>query len=195
VRAAVTFIIPVTRERHRERYRTLRSVVAQTDPDWLTVCCGAGFVPDLPLEARNFAIRAPENASLAELRNFGMQHLHLAAEMEQADSDWIGFLDEGDTVSEDFVRLVGSTSPEAADVVIVRAQDPDGRIMPDSLFPSLLPGDIDMNFLISRRFAQSYDIEFRNARDIPSAFVREALLHNARLLLLPQTAYFIEGTP
>jgi hypothetical protein len=147
------------------------------------------------LEARNFAIRAPENASLAELRNFGMQHLHLAAEMEQADSDWIGFLDEGDTVSEDFVRLVGSTSPEAADVVIVRAQDPDGRIMPDSLFPSLLPGDIDMNFLISRRFAQSYDIEFRNARDIPSAFVREALLHNARLLLLPQTAYFIEGTP
>lgn len=192
MRAAVTFIIPMTRKRLRERHRALRSVFAQTDPDWLAVACGAGFVPDLPLEARNFAIKAPEDATMAEQCNLALRHLHLAVELGQVESEWVAFLDEQGTLNSEYVTHALAQRTDAADVVMFRMSDAAG-VRPDPMYPSLVPGHVGPSYMVSRSFAQRHDLLFTDAPQAHARFIADASSVGARILLHPLTMYFREG--
>lgn len=192
MRAAVTFVIPTTQERLRERVRAIESVYAQTDPDWLAVVCGSGFVPDLAIEARTYAVKGPVEGGKATARNMAMRHVHFAASTHDVDTDWLAFLDDQDTVSDQYVARLREIK-EAADIVVFRMNHPRIGIVPDLLFPSLVAGQIGPNFAVRRAFAHHFALEFRPRTHISEAFFfRDANRCGARVLIHPSICYFAE---
>lgn len=187
--AAVTFILPATAA-GVGRERALRSLLAQTDPDWLALAIGRGVAPWLPLEARFYSVKGPADVREAGLVNAALTWLHLAAHMEQVNTEWIAVIGEDDTVSEQFVARVKRIG-DGANVAVFRSFDGKRGILPHPAFPALLPGEIGSCVIARRAFVEAVGLEFADGRSVES-FFRDASLQGARVHLDPAINYFVK---
>lgn len=189
MRAAVTFIIPTSAAGTERRGRALRSLLAQSDPDWLAVAIGAGEAPYLPLEARYFTLRGPADGGVPALLNSAFMHLHLAARVGEIDTEWVAVLDDHDTVSEQFVARCKDIG-DAADVIIFRTQTTLDVVLPNREYPALVPGEVGSAVVVRRAFADRAHLDFEPVDDPMSHLLRQAFVSGARVLLHPSINYF-----
>jgi hypothetical protein len=193
MRASVCFVVPTTGDGHDRRGRALGSVLAQSDPDWAAVAIGSGFFPTLPLEARYFALKGREQASKVRILTDALNHLHLAQATESLEAEWVAVLDEEHTVSEQFVARCKAID-ECVDVIVFRTQYKRGIVLPDALYPSLIPEHIGVGITFRRSFAERAGLEFEDVGDPISYFLTRAEHSGARVLLHPAISFYEKGT-
>jgi hypothetical protein len=176
-----------------QRGRALRSLLAQSDPDWFAVAVASGFVPNLPLEARYFSVRGRADASKVEVLNDALNHLHLAASTGDMDCEWVAVLDDHDTVSPEFVARCKEVE-EVADVIIFRSHYAREVVLPHPLYPALVPEEIGLGIVFRRAFAEHAALRFEPVGDPLSYFLVQAEKSGARVLLHPAISYFEKDT-
>jgi len=152
----LTFIIPSINRPTLKR--TLDSLLSQTDPDWKAIVVFDGVETTLPevigTDSRISCINIPKTGKLnhgGAVRNVGI------VQVSQSDNSWIGFVDDDDTLSPDYITRFKeelSLKPNL-DVIIFRL------IFRNNVIPSNSVGDIIKSHV---------GISFCMRKDIPLRF-------------------------
>lgn len=186
----VTFIIP-TKGRPTLK-RTLKSLLNQTCPDWEAIVV-ADCVPDflLPLrDPRVLSFNLPEKMGrglhlAAEVRNFALDVAH---------SEWIGFVDDDDTLDSHYVQWLQEEGA-GFDVVIFRmryrvprTEDgaiviPRGRMLQDA--------EVGISFAVREDFRRKHDLRFPAEECEDCRFLQRAQEKLARIKYSNYTAYYV----
>ena len=110
---------------------TLESLIAQTNPDWKAIVVFDGISPTISApDPRIHLMEIPKKGNAGFVRNEGIK---------VATTEWIGFVDDDDTLTPDYVECF-KHEKRRADVIIFRMKKPDGTIFP-------LPNDTDFKFM------------------------------------------------
>lgn len=189
MRATVAFIIPTTAAGTERRGRALRSLLAQSDPDWFAVAVANGPAPYMPLEARYFSLRGPSGGGPVAALNVAINHLHLAARVGDFDSEWVTALDDHDTVSEETVARLKQVG-DAADVVIFRTHTTHGLVFPHPSIPVLAPTEVGNAVMFRRAFMERAGVQAAPVADYVAYMLTQAMEAGARVLLHPSINYF-----
>lgn len=168
----VTFIIPTIGRKTLED--TIRSLQAQTDPNWRAIIVADGIMrirlnKKLRDDRRIRVHYAPLYNSAGLTRNVGIQEALYADQ-----SNWIAFVDDDDTLDARYVALldVYDKGPDHLDVVVFRADWPDGMVLPDIDNPRLEWGHVGISYAVrSEWFEESADLP-----PIKHRFIKESNL-------------------
>lgn len=143
--STVTFIIP---SKNRPTLnRTLRSLIAQTDPDWRALVICDGCTPPLLSDNRIQSISTEKigtSNNAGELRNI--------AAME-ANTEWIGFVDDDDTLTSQYVSILKNELLQRPylDFIIFRMQYTDFKVLPSYGATDFEPARVGISFAVSTK--------------------------------------------
>ena len=129
----ITFIVPTIGRSTLDR--SLLSLKNQTNPNWNAIVVFDGITPTITndddriqfLTIEKTGSNVDNNSRSGYVRNEGMQHVK---------TEWIGFLDDDDVLTPDYVEKFNIEAQRHSDVIIFRMQYVDGHIIPPV-------GDID----------------------------------------------------
>lgn len=131
---SLTVVIPVGPGRSAEK--ALNSLKGQ---DCDVIVCGDGFLPDYPDVG---CLKAPSVRSAGLTRNFAIRHVT---------TPWIGFLDDDDTVTPDYVQRF-EEERGGCDVIIFRMEHPQFGLIPK--IPQIEWGNVGISFCVSTAWAK-----------------------------------------
>jgi glycosyltransferase involved in cell wall biosynthesis len=195
----VTFIIPTLAR--DSLTRTLASLVAQQDPDWSAMVVFDGRPVNTPLLLQDARIswcekpppqpgaEASQNAGAA--RNFGM------GQAAAADCEWVGFVDDDDTLHPSYVERLKAHALQdpSVDCVVFRMigceHTPLPLPPPEAHFFGL--GQVGISFAYKRRLFDAMGIRFADDCAVGEdyALLATMLRKGATLLLSPYLTYYI----
>jgi glycosyltransferase involved in cell wall biosynthesis len=137
----ITFIIPsINRE---SLSRTIDSLINQTNKFWKCIIIFDGVdgieftdsrIKTYKIEKLGVKTKRHGNAGL--VRNFGIK---------MAETKWIGFLDDDDTINENYVEKLNNNYYNY-DLVIWRMKDSNGRIYPDFSINDIIINKVGISF-------------------------------------------------
>ena len=157
----ITFIIPSLNRPTLSR--TIDSLLAQTDPHWQCIivydgCEGAQFA-DKRIQTVFLSKRqgksimsredGREHGQAGRVRNFGLKLCR---------TPWIGFVDDDDTLDENYVHFLFTRYAPIYDVVVWRMTYSDGNVLPPVGCQKLQVGLVGISFC----FRNIFDTYFAN---------------------------------
>lgn len=136
----ITFIIPSI---NNTLQRSVDSLINQTDDDWKCIIVydgvkGKKFQDSRikPLFIEKTGIEGKNNGEAGLVRNVGIM---------KCDTEWIGFLDDDDTLDKDYVKTLKDKYLDY-DVVIWRMLYKDGRVIPRFGNNKLVFGNVGISY-------------------------------------------------
>ena len=112
----ITFIIPTVGRPTLKK--AVESIENQTNDNWKAIVVFDGIEPTISISNPKISVIKTEKAGVGQngagnVRNYGMKFV---------DSEWIGFLDDDDTIAPDYVETFNNelTSFPFVDVIIFR---------------------------------------------------------------------------
>jgi glycosyltransferase involved in cell wall biosynthesis len=160
--ALTTFVVPTIGR--RTLVASIESLIEQTDPAWRAIVIFDGIAPHpLPFDDPRIVIKQINKAGIS---NHGGAVRNCALKI--ADTDWISFLDDDDTITTDYVARLREEIELRRDlsVVIFRAITPRGQILPCVGKHMLTPGDVGISFSIkSSLIEKGYQFEPGSGED------------------------------
>lgn len=179
----VTFIIPTIGRPTLDR--TLKWIIAQTDPDWNAIVVGDGvekFV--LPVThdnilSVNLSTKCGEQNFGGRVRNHGMK---------MSNGDWIAFVDDDDRLGEHYVQWLREECA-SFDMVIFRMATPDGLCLPPD--QNIVPGQVGISFAIRSEFQRKEGLLFSPSGGEDWDFIERATRAKARVKLSQHIAYYV----
>jgi glycosyltransferase involved in cell wall biosynthesis len=153
----ITFIIPSL---NRETItRTVESLLNQTNPNWNAIILYDGVVGTefdderiKTLEIPKTGLIGPANGQSGLVRNQGI---------EMVKTEWIGFLDDDDTIDENYVSVLSEKYLEK-DFVVWRMKYQNGLVLPPHHINDLYFGAVGISFCYKNKFDKLF---FDNNRD------------------------------
>lgn len=122
----ITFIIPSINRPTLDN--TIQSLLNQTNPNWKC------FVLYDGVDGKKFTDPRIETFKLEKLGNKGERHgnagLVRNEGIKMCDTEWVGFLDDDDTIHEDYVKTLFEKY-DTYDFVVWRMKTIDGKIFPE----------------------------------------------------------------
>lgn len=167
--------------------RTIDSLFRQTSPDWRAVVVFDGTDPNYETaDPRVVVLRTPEKLGTANhaahVRNYGAREI---------DSEWVGFVDDDDTLVEDYVEraLEAIRADAEMDVLIFRMRYDSGLVLPPVGWDHFEIQKVGISFCLRR------DVLLRNPFE-PSGEEDFYLLDRCRsdglrIVLSPHIAYLV----
>lgn len=155
----ITFVIPSLNR--PTLTRTIDSLLAQTDPHWQCIivydgCEGTQFadkrIQTVFLSKRQGKIitaDGKEHGQAGRVRNVGLKLCR---------TPWIGFVDDDDTLDENYVHFLFTRYASIYDVVVWRMTYSDGNVLPPVDCQRLEVGRVGISFC----FRNIFDIYFAN---------------------------------
>ena len=185
----ITFIIPTIGRKTLER--TLKSIETQTNDNWKAIVIFDGVHPTVT--TTNPRITILETRKLGEgknsagnVRNYGMKF---------ADTEWIGFVDDDDVISPDFVDTFYAEINEfpSIDVVIFRMyRHSDQRILPTLQTKNFIKSQVGISFVIKTDlFRNGYTFTPGKCEDY--ALLNKLRRNGVRIMISPFVTYFVRG--
>lgn len=117
----ITFIIPTIGRPSLKK--TIESIENQTNDNWKAIVVFDGIEPTISISNPKITVIKTEKAGVAingaaNVRNYGMKFV---------DTDWIGFLDDDDTIASDYVETFNNEliAYPFVDVIIFRMHRPN----------------------------------------------------------------------
>jgi glycosyltransferase involved in cell wall biosynthesis len=189
--AFTTFIMPTIGR--KSLHRTLASLLAQTDPDFDCLVIFDGIERTIPLPDTRFEIlRTPMKLGIHEgelsgqsqggrVRNYGI---------ERVGTRWISFVDDDDTVTEDYVtRLKEEASNN--DVVIFKMLHPILGVLPPAGCTELINGQVGISFSVRKTALDLYGIRFVNGGIEDLDFLSALEFYGAKIHFSPYVTYHV----
>jgi glycosyltransferase involved in cell wall biosynthesis len=186
----ITFIIPTIGKPGLQK--AIESIEKQTSDNWKAIVVFDGIEPTISISNPKITVMKIEKAGVgnngaANVRNYGMKHV---------DSEWIGFLDDDDTIAPDYVETFNNelvTYP-FVDVIIFRMHRPD-------IEPIVLPELKTENFYVNYvgiSFAFKKQIFDTGIIMSPSPIEDFEYLSTLRdknycMMISPYIKYFVDG--
>lgn len=171
----VTFIIPTVGR--QTLLRAVESVRVQTDLDWSCMVLGDGLDPSTLFEYDDITCHAlPHYHHEATVRNAGI---------DMAETEWVAFLDDDDTVDEHYVAwlredietLSGDSQVNSPDVVIFRQVLPRPTELGDTIIPAgpeIVWGNVGISYAVKREWARAYPFKRSRHEDLLQLVALEA---------------------
>jgi glycosyltransferase involved in cell wall biosynthesis len=184
----VTFLIPTVGRETLQR--TLASLHAQTDDDWVAIVVYDNIVPDRAATARIRTLRTPAKLGVGRngagaVRNVGMAHVT---------TPWVAFVDDDDTLSPTYVAALRqniSRHPQLP-AMIFRMVHHGGNVLPPAEHSMFQPCAVGISFAVHMDLWRAHQLAF-----VPSAMEDYALLCSIHaltdMLLAPQVTYFVRN--
>lgn len=153
----ITFIIPSVNR--PTLIRSVDSLIKQTNPNWKAIIIFDG-VDGIEFEdprittykIEKSGLFGPNNGQSGIVRNYGI---------ERSESEWIGFLDDDDTIHENYVESLFKDYSKY-DFVVWRMKYENGRVLPPLGFDDLVFAKVGISFCFKNKFK---NLLFDNNRD------------------------------
>mgnify|MGYP000851196043 CR=1 FL=1 len=185
---AITFIIPsIGRDSLKN---TIRSLLNQTSDNWKAIIIFDGCKNTLDKNDYNEKCTFYEIDKTkcvinqaSDVRNYGIKY---------ANTKWVGFLDDDDTISRDYVEyFLNQYTIFNFDLFIYRMINKDLTILPSLLSKDIIPCDIGISFIVKRTIFDS--IQFKNSHCEDYDFLN-LVKKNKNLILINNTIkYFVKS--
>lgn len=178
----ITFIIPTVARTSLNN--SLNSLLKQTDSEW---CAYVGFdglteeqiKTDLIKDDRIKYFYLPKTGFLKNV-DFKAQNHSKAGNVrnqllkKQFQSEWIGFLDDDDTLTSDYVeRLKLESNKNDFDCCVFRMISKDGLVIPRYDNNSLYVGNVGISFSVRTSFLKQNDIFFESSESEDFEFIKK----------------------
>ena len=185
----ITFIIPtIGRSTLRQ---TLNSLVNQKNPNWKAIVIFDGVSPNI--ENKHPRIRFIETPKLGQghnsaglVRNYGITF---------ADTEWVAFLDDDDSVANNYVNLFLSESHQynLADIIIFRMRlknDRDYDIIPLLSTDMFYHCQVGISFAVKKKLFDDGDVFIPSAME-DFTYLNNAKDKNYKIMISPYVTYFV----
>lgn len=143
----ITFVIPSVNRPTLPR--TIDSLLKQTNPNWKAIVVydgvdGISFNDDriTTLKIDKSGLFGPNNGQSGIVRNYGIKNVN---------TDWIGFLDDDDTIHSNYVETLFNQYNDL-DFVVWRMVYENGLVLPPLLFNDLVFGRVGISFCYRNKF-------------------------------------------
>ncbi len=108
-------------------------------------------------------------------------------------SEWIGFLDDDDTISQYYVEILKSElQKNDCDCFVFRMND-NGNIIPPFGMNELRQNHVGISFCVKREFIMNNNIRFENSNCEDFLFLQQLIDHSAKIKILPFVGYFVRS--
>ena len=194
----ITFIIPTVARASLNN--SLNSLLKQTDSEW---CAYVGFdglteeqikinlIKDdrikyfyLPKTGflKNIDFKAQNHSKAGSVRNQLLE--------KEIQSEWIGFLDDDDTLTSDYVEgLKLESNKNDFDCCIFRMILKDGTVIPRYGNNSLYVGNVGISFSVRTSFLKQNNIFFESSESEDFAFIKKTFDSKAKIHISEYITY------
>ena len=153
----ITFIIPSLNR--STITRTVDSLLNQTNPNWNAIILYDGVVGTVFEDERIKTLEIPKTGLVGSAN--GQSGLVRNVGIKMVKTEWIGFLDDDDTLHKDYVKTL-TEKYLSYDFVVWRMQYFSGRVLPSQSNNNLIFGDVGISFCYKNKFD---NLLFDNNRD------------------------------
>lgn len=179
----ITFIIPSLNRPTLKR--SIESLINQTNPNWKAIIIYDGIDGDTFNDERITTIKinktgliGPNNGQSGLVRNEGIKLV---------DSEWIGFLDDDDTIGKDYVKTLIEKYNEY-DFVVWRMVYNNGLVLPPFSLNELKFARVGISFCYKKTIFK--ELLFKNNRDGEDFdFLMELKKQSNKFVITPEVMY------
>lgn len=187
IKSMITFIIPTINRKSLQE--SINSLLAQTNPNWkaIIVFDGVSCTNYSDSRIKSLTIQKTGKANHAgQVRNFGIN---------LAETDWVAFLDDDDTISNNYVEKFYEEikeNPDAKCIIFrMKTEFEPGKILPEPSHNDFYRCKVGISFAIKKELNILFE---------PSAVEDFILLHKIRhqkhkMIISPYVTYFVREKP
>lgn len=169
----ITFIIPSIAR--LSIFTTIDSLKKQSNPNWNAIVIydgvdGPSFDDDRVkvIKSKKIGLVGPNNGQSGLVRNIGI---------EETQTEWIGFLDDDDTIHPEYVStLVRKYSDK--DFVVWRMKYQNGMVLPEPNRTDLVFARVGISFCYKNKFKDLYFDKNRDGEDFDFLIKLKSLTNN-----------------
>lgn len=193
----ITFIIPSIGR--NTLIRTLNSLKNQKEPNWFAIVGFDGLEKqkisfELPEDSRIEYLYFKEKMGISKENNSKIIHSKAGLVrnkiLETCDSEWVAFLDDDDTVTEDYVEnFKKQIAQENFDCFIYRMIDKHGNIFPKLDDSRLYVGNVGISFIINLQSIKNSNIFFESSEIEDFEFIKSIHLKNLKIKISNNICY------
>jgi glycosyltransferase involved in cell wall biosynthesis len=186
----ITFIIPTIGR--PALIKAIESIENQTSDNWKAIVVFDGIEPTINISNPKITVIKIEKAGVGQngagnVRNYGMKFV---------ESEWIGFLDDDDTIAPDYVETFNNelTSYPFVDVIIFRMHRPiyEPVVLPELETDNFYPDHVGISFAFKKKiFDAGIIITPSSMEDF--AYLSTLRDKNYIIMISPYVKYFVNG--
>ena len=178
----ITFIIPSLNRPTLER--SINSLVSQTNPNWECIVVYDG------VDGQSFEDNRITTLKVDKLGGFsshhGMAGLVRNCGIERCDTEWIGFLDDDDTIDSRYVETLQKKYSKY-DLVVWRMKFKNGMIIQRLTNDNLIFGNVGISFCYKNKFK---NVKFEDNRDGEDFdFISNLKKNTSNYIITPEIFY------
>lgn len=181
----ITFIIPTI-----GRYTltdSINSLINQTNDNWKAIIIFDGIKNTFDINHKNISFFEIEKKGISinqasDVRNFGIQ---------KANTKWIAFLDDDDTIAHDYVELFYKENNIFNFDVYIFRMIMDNRIIPNENQNNIQICDIGISFIIKKDIFNN--IKFINSSTEDYDFLSKVQQNNYKIIISNYISYFVKN--
>lgn len=181
---SITFIIPSINRPTLER--SLSSLKNQTNPNWNAIVVFDGVTPTLENTDNRIqfiTIDKRGNGWSGYVRNEGIKHVK---------TKWIGFLDDDDTLTSDYVEKFHSELEKQPDVIIFKMKYTDGLVLPPSHHSTFEVNHVGISFCLKTSIFQTEGIQFNQCGVEDFDLLNRLRQHNKNIVISDHITYLVK---
>lgn len=193
----VTFIIPSIGR--KTLLNSLNSLLLQENKEWQCIVGFDGLLKeniDFPLPEDDRIIYNYFSKKLGTLKgngNHGRAGSVRNELIKLCKTEWIAFLDDDDTLTQDYVgHLLETINNNIIDCCIFRMIMKDGTIIPRPYNNNLYPGNIGISFACNLKFLLKNNITFQSGETEDFEFIKNIHLNDGKIYLSNNITYKVE---
>jgi glycosyltransferase involved in cell wall biosynthesis len=186
----ITFVIPTIGRPGLEK--AIKSIENQTSDKWNAVVVFDGIEPTISISNPKITVMQIEKAGIGKngaaiVRNYGMK---------LADSEWIGFLDDDDTIAPDYVETFDKelSNHPFVDVIIFRMHRPDIEpvVLPELKTDNFYANKVGISFAFKKKiFDSGTNMSPSSGEDFE--YLSTMRDKNYCIMISPYIKYFVDG--
>jgi glycosyltransferase involved in cell wall biosynthesis len=182
--AQITFIIPTIGR--SSLIDTLNCLIKQTNPNWNAIVVFDGISPNIISPDNRICFLESEKLgqgvnSAGLVRNYGMAHVN---------TEWIGFIDDDDGISDDYVATIYNEILNYDNDVIIFRMLHYGRILPSLHTDHFYYGQVGISFIIKKKIFDDGHI-FIPSGEEDFVYLDGTYKKSYKIMISPYVKYFV----
>jgi len=180
----ITFIIPSLNRPTLER--SVNSLIKQKNPNWECVIIYDGVDGPTFKDDRIRIIKIGKTGNI--VNNIGQSGLVRNHGIKNVNTEWIGFLDDDDTLHPNYVNDLFKKYSNY-DLVIMRMKDKLGNVFPRLSNTNIKFGNVGISICYKNKFGEILFDENKNGEDFD--FVKKLTDLTENFIITPSVYYFV----
>ena len=165
-------------------YNTIQSLMNQKCSNWKAIIIFDGIKNNITIDDKRFSIYEIEKIGKAgDVRNYGINQVE--------DSEWIGFVDDDDVLSDDYIDKVKLEKKlNDMDVCLFRMIDENNKILPTKYDNGIYKSQAGISFCL--KYKISKNISFKESFCEDYYYLKELEFRKNKIIISSYTCYFVK---